>query len=226
VVFAYILCFTPTGYNKKKERAMRYKFILLEGGDCVGKSTIGRQLYEYITTHEVVLTREPGGSPGAEDIRKLVLEGEIGRWNKETELLLFFAARMNHLEKLIIPSLQAGKVVITDRFDLSTWVFQAETRPELHDLFFQMHQRVWNQLFPWISKAKGILLDAPAEVVLERMVTRTGGKDRMEAVDKKTISRRRDSYIDAAELKPGYDIVDASQENHQVFKEILTILDL
>ena len=107
--------------------------ISFEGIDGSGKSTQARTLAERIEArgHEVVTTREPGGSPGAEEIRRLLVEGAPERWAAETELLLFTAARRDHLETLISPALARGAVVITDRFAYSTRVYQGVTRCKL-----------------------------------------------------------------------------------------------
>ena len=93
-------------------------FISFEGIDGSGKSTQARRLAEDLRAkgHDVVLTREPGGSPGAEEIRALVLQGDPDRWSAETELLLFTAARRDHLERTILPALTRGALVICDRF--------------------------------------------------------------------------------------------------------------
>ena len=93
-------------------------FVTFEGIDGSGKSTQARLLADHLTAqgHDVVLTREPGGSPGAEEIRALVLQGDPDRWSAQTEILLFTAARRDHLERTIRPALDAGKVVICDRF--------------------------------------------------------------------------------------------------------------
>lgn len=103
-------------------------FISFEGIDGSGKSTQARLLAEALQDagREVVLTREPGGSPGAEEIRALVLQGDPDRWSAETELLLFTAARRDHLERTIRPALAAGKVVICDRFADSTRMYQGQ----------------------------------------------------------------------------------------------------
>ena len=89
--------------------------------------------------HAVTLTREPGGSPGAEEIRRLVLEGDPDRWSAETEILLFTAARRDHLEKTIRPALARGEIVITDRFADSTRIFQGITRGDLADTVDRLH---------------------------------------------------------------------------------------
>ena len=108
-------------------------FITFEGIDGSGKSTQVKYLANRLTTlgREVVLTREPGGSTGAEEIRSLVLEGAPERWSAETEILLFTAARRDHMEKLILPALEDGKIVICDRFADSTRMYQGLTRGDL-----------------------------------------------------------------------------------------------
>ena len=100
-------------------------FISFEGIDGSGKSTQARLLAEHLRAlgHDVVLTREPGGSAGGEEIRALVLQGDPDRWSAETELLLFTAARRDHMERLILPALSAGKIVICDRFADSTRMY-------------------------------------------------------------------------------------------------------
>ena len=108
-------------------------FISFEGIDGSGKSTQARRLAETLRAEgrAVVLTREPGGSPGAEQIRRLLVEGLADRWSPETELLLFAAARRDHLERTIRPALDSGAWVITDRFADSSRVYQGVTRGDL-----------------------------------------------------------------------------------------------
>src|SRR4051794_18911417 len=109
---------------------MRGKFISFEGGEGAGKSTQARMLRDQLVSRgrEVLLTREPGGSPGAEEIRKLVVEGEPERWTPLAETLLFIAARADHVARLIEPALAAGTWVISDRFADSTFVYQGIAR--------------------------------------------------------------------------------------------------
>lgn len=116
-------------------------FISFEGIDGSGKSTQSQILAERLKNagFDVVHTREPGGSAGAEEIRSLVLEGDPDRWSAETEILLFTAARRDHLEKTIGPALAAGHVVICDRFADSTRLYQGITRGDLRGVVDQLH---------------------------------------------------------------------------------------
>ena len=117
-------------------------FISLEGIDGSGKSTQARLLADALRAEgrEIVLTREPGGSPGAEEIRRLLVDGQADRWSAETELLLFTAARRDHLERTIRPALERGAWVVTDRFADSTRVYQGATRGDLRDRVDALHR--------------------------------------------------------------------------------------
>src|SRR5262249_19609595 len=108
----------------------RGKFITFEGGEGAGKSTQARLLARALEAHghQVVLTREPGGTPAAEEIRKLLVEGAPDRWTPTSETLLFLAARADHVARLIEPALNEGKWVISDRFADSTIVYQGIAR--------------------------------------------------------------------------------------------------
>ncbi|SMH53239.1 dTMP kinase [Maritimibacter sp. HL-12] len=117
-------------------------FITFEGIDGSGKSTQARMLAEALGAagHAVRSTREPGGSPGAEEIRRLVLEGDPDRWSAETEILLFTAARRDHLERVIEPALAAGEVVVCDRFADSTRMYQGLRGPGLRETVDALHR--------------------------------------------------------------------------------------
>jgi len=116
-------------------------FITFEGIDGSGKSTQARMLHAALVDagHDAILTREPGGSPGAEEIRSLVLEGDPDRWSAETEILLFTAARRDHLERVINPALDAGQIVICDRFAASTRMYQGLIRADLRGIVDHLH---------------------------------------------------------------------------------------
>ena len=152
-------------------------FITFEGIDGSGKSTQARMLWERLasTGRDVVLTREPGGAPGAEDIRKLLVEGDPGRWSAETEILLFTAARRDHLERTIRPALDRGAVVISDRFADSTRVYQGATRGDLRDTVDALHD-----LMIGVEPDITLILDTDPAAALARGLARKSGEDRFE----------------------------------------------
>ncbi len=156
---------------------MAGKFITFEGIDGSGKTTQARLLAEHLDKegHQVVLTREPGGSPGAEEIRALVLEGDPERWSAETELLLFTAARRDHLERLIDPSLAAGKLVISDRFADSTRVYQGTRAGDLRAKVDALHKLMIGR-----EPDLTFIIDMEPEAGLARARARQGGEARFE----------------------------------------------
>jgi dTMP kinase len=122
-----------------------------------------------------VLTREPGGAPGAEDIRRLLVEGDPARWSPETEILLFTAARRDHLERTIRPALAAGQDVITDRFADSTRVYQGATRGDLRGLVDTIHDAAIG-----VEPDLTLILDMDPAIALDRGLARSSGEDRFE----------------------------------------------
>lgn len=146
-------------------------FVSFEGIDGSGKSTQARLLAETLraTGREVVLTREPGGSPGAEEIRRLVLTGDRARWSPETEILLFTAARRDHLEKTIRPALARGAVVVTDRFADSTRLYQGATRGDLRAVVDRLHE-----LMIGVEPDLTVVIDMEPAHALSRSLARLG----------------------------------------------------
>ncbi|HMM08154.1 MAG TPA: dTMP kinase [Paracoccus solventivorans] len=160
-------------------------FISFEGIDGSGKSTQARLLAETLRAegHEVVLTREPGGSPGAEDIRRLLVEGPPDRWSPETELLLFTAARRDHLERLIRPALDRGAWVVTDRFADSTRVYQGAARgaeqARLSELVESLHRLVIG-----VEPDRTLVIDLDPAEALARATGRAEAQATAEAEDR------------------------------------------
>lgn len=126
---------------------------------------------------DVVLTREPGGSPGAEAIRRLLVEGDIDRWSPEAEILLFTAARRDHLERTIEPALARGATVITDRFADSTRIYQGVVRAELRESVDALHQRMIG-----IDPDLTLILDVEPKHALDRGLARGVEEDRFETM--------------------------------------------
>ena len=154
-------------------------FVSFEGIDGSGKSTQARLLAERLraTGREVVLTREPGGSPGAEEIRRLVLTGDRARWSAETEILLFTAARRDHLEKTIRPALARGAVVITDRFADSTRLYQGATRGDLRAVVDRLHEMMIG-----VEPDLTVVIDMDPGKALARSFKRLSDDEKLKAV--------------------------------------------
>ena len=174
-------------------------FISLEGIDGSGKSTQARRLAETLRAggREVVLTREPGGSTGAEAIRRLLVEGAPDRWSPETELLLFNAARRDHLERTIRPALNRGAVVVSDRFADSTRVYQGATRGDLRDLVDRLHALVIGQ-----EPDRTFVIDMDPEIALDRGLARGTGEDRFEGFGLPFQTTLRAGFVALAEDFP------------------------
>ncbi|MFL7900023.1 dTMP kinase [Azospirillum argentinense] len=178
----------------------RGRFITLEGGEGAGKTTQIRLLADALIGlgKRVVLTREPGGSPGAEEIRGLLVSGETGRWGPVTEALLHTAARRDHLERTVWPALEAGHWVICDRFFDSTMAYQGYGLGLGRDLVAALQATALGDFRPDLT----LILDLPVEDGLARAVARRGGEDRYERMDVAFHHRLRDGFLDIAAREP------------------------
>ena len=156
---------------------MPSQFISFEGIDGSGKSTQMTLFAEHLKKigEDPVLSREPGGSIGAEEIRKLLVEGDPDRWSPYTEMLLFTAARRDHLERTILPNLKSGKIVVTDRFADSTRVYQGVARKDLEKTVNTLHDLMINQ-----DPNLTFIIDIDPEIALTRGLARKSGEDRFE----------------------------------------------
>jgi dTMP kinase len=175
------------------------RFITFEGGEGAGKSTQSRRLAERLRAlgHEVVLTREPGGSPGAEALRSLLVEGEADRWSPLSETLMMYAARADHLERTIRPALERGAWVICDRFLDSTRAYQGAGGGAPPELIAQLEQAVVGPDRPNLT----LMFDLPVDVGLARSGAR-GGAARFEAKGVAFHQALRAAFLAIARAEP------------------------
>ena len=157
----------------------RGRFITFEGGEGTGKSTQVARLVDRLRAEglEVVRTREPGGSPGGEAIRELVVSGSSDRWSARTELLLMFAARSDHLERTIRPALAAGRWVVSDRFADSSRAYQGAAGGAAAELVEALDRQVVGDDQPDLT----LVFDLPASIGLDRAMARAEGEMRFES---------------------------------------------
>ncbi|PTV97686.1 thymidylate kinase [Rhodobacter aestuarii] len=194
-------------------------FITFEGIDGSGKSTQVRLLAEALEAagHDVIRTREPGGSPGAEEIRALVLQGDPERWSPETEILLFTAARRDHLERTITPALAAGKVVLCDRFADSTRMYQGLSRGDLRAQVDDLHRLMIGR-----EPDLTFLIDIDPAVGLARAKGRQGHEERFEDMGVAMQARMRAGFLELArEFAPRFRVIDGARAPEAVAADVL-----
>ncbi len=197
-------------------------FISFEGIDGSGKTTQLELLAEQLRTegHQVLLTREPGGSPGAEEIRTLVLQGDPDRWSAETELLLFTAARRDHLERTILPALAAGKIVLCDRFSDSTRMYQGLSRGDLRQAVDTLHA-----LMIGTEPDLTVLIDINPALGLRRAKSRHGTEERFEDFGESLQARMRQGFLTlAAEQPHRIRVVDGDRSIEDVAQDISNLV--
>ncbi|HBS38253.1 MAG TPA: dTMP kinase [Rhodobacteraceae bacterium] len=197
-------------------------FISFEGIDGSGKTTQLELLAEQLRTegHQVLLTREPGGSPGAEEIRTLVLQGDPDRWSAETELLLFTAARRDHLERTILPALAAGKIVLCDRFADSTRMYQGLSRGDLRQAVDTLHA-----LMIGTEPDLTVLIDINPALGLRRAKSRHGTEERFEDFGESLQARMRQGFLTlAAEQPHRIRLVDGDRSIEEVAQDVSNLV--
>ncbi|MDC0738677.1 dTMP kinase [Cognatishimia sp. SS12] len=204
-----------TGTNLGKQQGV---FITFEGIDGSGKSTQTRHLADHLRAqgHDVVLTREPGGSTGAEEIRALVLEGDPDRWSAETELLLFTAARRDHLERTINPALAAGKIVICDRFVDSTRMYQGLSRGNLRAEVDALHDLMIGR-----EADLTILVDMDPATGLARAKGRQTTEERFEDFGQDLQTQMRSGFLALAKAHSDrFRVINGAQSQEAVAADI------
>ena len=206
---------------------MAGQFITFEGGEGAGKTTQAKMLADALDRVgvETILTREPGGTFGAESIRKLVLEGTDDRWSGMTELLLMYAARLDHVEKLIKPALERGAWVISDRFSDSSLAYQGYARDLGPDRVREVHDAVMDGFKPDLT----LVFDMDVYLSLKRVENRANdtGEDlsRFDKAGQAFHVTIREAFLDIARTEPDrVKIVDADGSKDSVHARILNVL--
>jgi dTMP kinase len=198
---------------------MTGRFITLEGGEGTGKSTQIRRLTAALEARgiSVLATREPGGSPGAEEIRKLMVEGEPGRWDAITETLLAYAARADHVARTIGPALLADTWVISDRFNDSTFAYQGAGRGLERETIRRIDSAVLDDFVPDLT----LILDMDAEIGLKRALARSGAETRFEKFGPDFHRRLREAFLDIGRRNhERCRVIDASGTEDEVAEAI------
>lgn len=207
----------------KDSSIFKGKFITIEGSEGAGKSTNIRFIQEYLHAKniEFISTREPGGTPVAEKIRDLLLDKENTSLCDDAELLLMFAARAQHLNELIIPALESGKWVISDRFTDASYAYQGGGRGLSWEKIAQLEQWVQGSLRPDAT----ILLDIPVALGMERVRER-GETDRFEQEKLSFFNKIREAYLKLARENPQrFHIVDTQPAIDDVHKQLAAVME-
>ena len=196
---------------------MSGRFITLEGIDGSGKTTQGiflkKKLEEF--GKDVLFTREPGGVKGAEEIRNLLVQGEKDRWSNITEILLFFASRRHHLEKVLLPAINKGKVVICDRFTDSTIIYQGRENIHLKKMIIELNKSVIG-VVPDLT----LIIDIDPTKSLSRGLSRKSNEMRFETFGLKFQTNARNGYISLAKTEKRYQLIDGNNSKDKVHQMI------
>lgn len=197
-------------------------FITVEGGEGAGKTTMMDRMTHWLGDHghDVVRTREPGGTELAEKLRDILLDRNSSGLSDQAELLLMFASRAQHLAEVIRPALQRGRTVLCDRFTDATWAYQGGGRRLPAEHIAALERLVHGDLQPDLT----VLLDLPVEQGLKRASDR-GESDRFEEESSGFFQRVRETYLRRAADAPNrFAVIDASGTEAQVWSQIETLL--
>ncbi len=200
---------------------MKHKFITFEGIEGSGKSTQSKKLHEFFLNRKLdaILTREPGGSKASEKIREILLCEEIEKLEAKSELFLNFAARLEHLEKLIKPALAQGKTVISDRFFDSTYTYQGSAFGLDSKLIDDVRKMAIGDFAPDIT----FLIDVPVEVAFARIENRSSN-NRYEKFGQDFHQKVRNGFLKLASENPRIVVINGTKSPQEIFEKIISYL--
>lgn len=198
--------------------------VVFDGSNGAGKTTVIKSVEKYLISKgvDVLLTREPGGTPIGEKIREVILDPTTPEMSFMTELMLFGAGRAQHIQEKIIPALTAGKVVISDRFDAATFSFQHFARGIDIDTITKINDLALNGFSPNMN----IILDLDPAEGLKRVRSRGEGLDRLEDEKSDFLTRARNGYLQQAKQLPEkFEVINAAQSKEKVLADVIDIVD-
>jgi len=204
---------------------MKKGFMLVfDGSNGAGKTTVikGVEKYLILKGFDVILSREPGGTPIGEKIREVILDPSTPEMSYMTELMLFGAGRAQHIQEKIIPALAQGKVVISDRFDAATFSFQHYARGIDLETIIKINDLALDGFSPTMN----IILDLEPSEGLKRVISRGEGLDRFEDEKSEFLIKARNGYLKQAEQSPEkFEVIDAAQSKEDVLADVINIID-
>ena len=198
--------------------------LVFDGSNGAGKTTVIKSVEQHLLSkgYEVLLTREPGGTPIGEKIREVILDPSTPEMSFMTELMLFGAGRAQHIQEKIIPALAQGKIVISDRFDAATYSFQHFARGIDLDTITKINDLALAGFAPDLN----IILDLDPVEGLKRVHSRGEGLDRLEDEKLDFLVKARNGYLTQAKQRPEkFSVVDAAQSKEAVLANVISIVD-
>lgn len=198
--------------------------VVFDGSNGAGKTTVIKGVEKYLLSKgfDVLLTREPGGTPIGEKIREVILDPSTPEMSFMTELMLFGAGRAQHIQEKIIPALTQGKIVICDRFDAATFSFQHYAR----GIDLETIVKINDLALAGFSPEMNIILDLDPSEGLKRVHSRGEGLDRLEDEKAEFLIKARNGYLKQAEQSPNkFTVIDAAQSKPAVLADVINIID-
>jgi dTMP kinase len=198
--------------------------IVFDGSNGAGKTTVIQSVERYLIEkgHDVILTREPGGTVIGEKIRETILDPSTPEMCDITELMLFGAGRAQHIQQKILPALEAGKIIICDRFDAATFSFQHYAR----GISLEVITTINNLALSGFKPTMNIILDLDPLEGLKRVKSRGEGLDRMEDEKLDFLTKARNGYLTQAQQQPDlFSVIDAAQSKEKVLQDVLAIVN-